>query len=397
MRVLAIHHSYHPLGGAPSTNGQAVAEALVSRGDDVTVLTALPPGHRHLPRRETINGVSVVRVATPKKRKGSLAARGIDGIAFVVSVLWYLVRHLRSHDVVIVSTFPPVILATVVRWLARPGGFRYVYHLQDLNPEAALVSGVMQRSWKTRLLRRLDQSNRHGATCNVVLSEDMAKTLRHDGIPSARIAVANNFIAGGRTRTQLSPELSKAPDKFRILFAGNLGLVQGLENVIEAARRLADPSPVEFVFVGSGAGEGRLRDLAAAAAPGRVSFFPPQPEAVAHEMMRDADVGLVSIMPGIHTAAYPSKTMAYLEANCPLIVIADPSSELATTVSGSGAGLVCRPGSVEDLLEAVEKMLAAGTSGMRPLAATLAETEFSRAAGVASWMDVMDGIRAEAR
>lgn len=393
MRVLAIHHSYHPLGGAPSTNGQAVAEALVGEGDAVTVLTALPPGHRDLKRRETINGVSVIRVATPKKRKGSLAVRGIDGIAFVLSVLWHLVRRPRSYDLVIVSTFPPVILATVVRWLARFGLFQYAYHLQDLNPEAALVSGVMERSWKTDLLSWLDRRNREQAAVNVVLSEDMAATLVAQGIEPARIATVNNFIAGNRERADLPFELAKGEDKFRVLFAGNLGLVQGLENVVEAARQMEGSASVEFVFVGSGAGEERLRKKAATAPPGRIEFLPPQKEEIAHEMMRDADVGLVSIMPEIHTAAYPSKTSAYLEAGCPLVVIADLDSELARMVRESGAGVAVAPGDPGALAEAVLKLSASGTGPMRELALDAAADHFSVEEGVDLWLAAIDRLR----
>ena len=71
-----------------------------------------------------------------------------------------------------------------------------------------------------------------------------------------------------------------------------------------------------------------------------VTVLPHASSADARELMRTADLGLVTLQPGVIRLAYPSKTMTYLSEGLPLLVGVEADSELATTVRAEGIGFV---------------------------------------------------------
>jgi colanic acid biosynthesis glycosyl transferase WcaI len=196
----------------------------------------------------------------------------------------------------------------------------------------------------------------------VVLSRDMVTTLRERGLDCRNVTVINNFLVTTETEAvETLPVALRRPDGvFRVLFAGNLGLVQGLETVIEAARLLSSHRDIQFAFVGTGAAEDGLKRQAGEMLGRSVVFFPHQTLAAVTRMMEESDLGLVSLAPGVYRTAYPSKTVAYLEAGCPILAAVEPESELAAFVVANRVGATCAPGDAAGLVSAVLNMKAVG-------------------------------------
>ncbi|MBT8208410.1 MAG: glycosyltransferase family 4 protein [Acidimicrobiia bacterium] len=390
MRVAIIIHSYWPDRGPIPSTTRALAEHLVTLGHTVTVVT--PTRSRSSASGlENVAGVSVRRVRIPRRWAGRLAARGLHAALFSVRVAAHVLWRRRSYDLVIVSTYPPILLAAAVRACAAWARYRYIYHLQDLNPEAALHSGVMRSGLRSRLLTRLETRNRTSAAGLVVLSQDMAATLINSGHSDAPIRVINNFMVSDSSNVEVPPEYLKREGVFRAIFAGNLGLVQGLDNVVEAARLLLDNGDIEFSFMGSGFAEESLRSHAQELGLSNVTFLPFLPEEQAQTVLRDADVGIISLMEGINQFAYPSKILAYLEAGLPLLAVADRGSDLADTVVESGAGLACPPGDPVALAGLVEKL--ARTAASRSSAVDqLANRRFSSGPALLAWTSLIEEI-----
>ena len=102
---------------------------------------------------------------------------------------------------------------------------------------------------------------------------------------------------------------------------------------------------IELVFMGEGSAKSELMRLVASApelARQRVRFLPHSTVADARELLGTADVGLVSLSPGVISYAYPSKTATYLSAGLPLLVAVEPESCLAHEVQTWGVGAVLR-------------------------------------------------------
>ena len=337
-----------------------MAAEYAAQGWDVTVFTAQPSYHgmgsdTRQPKKERMEGFDVVRVSLLREAKGSPVRRLLNAILFAVRLVAHCIAG-RRYDLITVTTMPPAVMGTAARVIRRLVGTPYVYHCQDLHPEAALAAGVMREGVVTRIMSWIDRQNCQKAGAVVVLSEDMRDTLAGRGLDTKNVYVINNFIVDSVESTEgLHPPLERKEGEFRVVFAGNMGRFQGLDTVVRAAPRLQDKPEIHLVFMGAGGAVGELKRLSDELGAENISFLPHQPTQIALRMMQESDLGIVSIRPEIYRCAFPSKLAMYLEAGCRVVTIVEPHSQLSRFVVESDVGRTCEPGDHRGIARAIEE------------------------------------------
>ena len=273
LRVLIIGINYRPelTSVGPYTAG--LAEQLAARGDEVTVLTGLPnyPAWRiargtprALLRSETIRGVTVIRAAHYVPAAQSAIKRGLYEGTFGLTGLLASLRFARPDAILgIVPSLSGGVLARLTGQRLRvPYGLLF----QDLMGRAARESGIAGGGAVAKATTAAEAWAARRARAIGVVSEGFTSYLVSLGIPERRIAHIPNW-------TILEPPAMTAPEtraRFGwaggdqiVLHAGNMGLKQGLEQVVEAARTAAERGdPVRFVFSGGGNQAGAIRAAA---------------------------------------------------------------------------------------------------------------------------------------
>lgn len=270
------------------------------------------------------------------------------------------VHVLRTRpQVVMASTFPPVVAAWTASLAARIVGARFVYHMQDVHPEVSVYSGGTLGRWPFRqVLCAMDNASLKRASAIVVLSQDMADTLAARGLRELPIHVINNFaLETHDDKHEVPAELRKAPGRRRAIFAGNLGRFQNLPLLAEGIARCFEAHPdLELMFLGDGAAERELRRRWGEHP--QVRFAPFLPFAAARELIAEADVGLVSLDRDIYRVSYPSKLATYLGLGVPVLVLVEPGSDLARTVEAQGVGTAPAEATPQAIEEALNRLLA---------------------------------------
>ena len=388
MRILAIYRHYWPDTTPYARLLRTILEDRTAHAA-CTVFTAQPSYNDastdRQPARETLGGVRVVRAWTPPERKRWMVTRLVASVWFLAAAVVFAWRTRRDYDVLLANVHPPVLMGLALRLIGRLTGKPFVLHMQDIHPEASVAVGVMRDSWRTRLLRRVDTANCRAAWRIVALCEDMKRTLAaRDASLEGRIRVVNNFALesfGGVGRTE---DESRSDDRFRVLFAGNLGRFQDLPRLVDAARMLDDS--FEIVFMGGGLMLPELKRLAAGQT--NVTFLPQAPVEAAVAEMRRSDLGVVSLSEGVCRVAYPSKSMTYLSAGLPLLAVVEDDSDLATEVREHNFGYA--PGQVSGVkLAAAIREAAidrgAWTPESRRRLAERAGTVFGSGRALAAW------------
>lgn len=350
MKILLVHRYFWPDAPPYAHMLRRIGGYLAGRGHEVSVFSTQPSYHDRAtfdeqPARETLDGMEIRRVRLLPERKRQTVRRAINTGVFLLRLLGHLLRH--RYEVVTFSTMPPVALGLTVRaaLFLTGGRGRYVYHCQDLYPEAALYGGMMREHLGYRLLRAIERSTCRAAAAVVVLSEDMRRTLLERGVEPERIEVIDNFSLvqpeelPAADDTPLPSVLEAEPDRFVVLFAGNLGRFQGLEELIDAAHRLAGEPRVVFWIVGEGLMKQALAERAGDLLGKTVFFAPYQPPPLAFRIMERADLGVVSLRPDLYRVAHPSKASTYLMAGCRLLVVAEPESRLVRSIVDGDVGV----------------------------------------------------------
>jgi len=405
LKILLIHRWFWPDAPPYASMLRSIAVQLAAEGHDVTVLTAQPSytattAARRMPRYQELDGVQVRRCRLLRESKDNFPLRALNMLLFMFAIAAHILRRRRRnrYDLVMASTMPPVLAAAMARVCARLHGGDFVYHMMDIYPEIAVDSGMAKHGVLMRWLARVDGRNCARAARVVVLSSDMKEALQARGLACENVVILNNFQLEAFDGDGAMPVgLEKPEGSFRLLFAGNIGRFQGLENVIEAIALLDDVPELRLDLFGEGSGRRALEQLAGARLGKKVFFHGYQPLENAIHVIATADLGLISLKPGIYRLAYPSKTMTYLGVGTPIMLVIEPESSLAHMVEEEGIGYHASQADPQALAAVIRHaVLERGSlEEKRKRAKALAERKFTAAAVLPQWSQLLAGLAAD--
>ena len=368
MRVLILSQYYAP---EPVPKPSELAEALRTRGHDVSVLTGYPnypsgdlyDGFRLRPMERTLaDGIPVVRAFEYPYHGTRAAGRMLNYASFMLSAP--LASLFAPKCDVIYVWHPPLTVGVAAAIIARLRRVGFVYDVQDIWPESALLSGLMKDGPLIRLMAWLERIVYKQADHIFVVTQGARDNLLAKGVPPAKVSVANHWVdpelfapAGFDVRTSVRTH-HRWTDKFVVLFAGNIGLVQGLDTVIDAAAALPAQSNVLIAIVGDGTDRRRLQDaVAARGLDHRVQFLERRPPDAMPALFAAADALLVHLRKSeLSRLVIPSKTLAYLAAERPIIMAMEGAA--ADVITAAGAGIALPSGDAAGLVRAIEALRA---------------------------------------
>ena len=359
MRILFLSQFFQP---EPMFKGLPLAKALRDRGHEVEVLTGFPnypggrlyEGYKIRPwHRETIDGIRVNRVALFPSHDRSTARRMLNYLSFATSAAMLGPWLVRKPDVIYVYNL--ITLGFAARLLRHFKGCRIVLDVEDLWPESVAGSGMMTNAVLLRMLQRWCRAEYASPDRLIVLSPGFKKNLEARSIPADKIDVIYNWC--DETSMPLSPpneDLAQQlgfAGRFNIVFAGTMGIVQSLDTVLAAARRLCHDDPnVLFTFVGGGVDVDRLKK-ASEGLP-NVQFLPRRPLAEIGRIFSISDALLVHLADDpLFGITIPSKIQAYMYAGCP--ILCGLRGDAAELVRRANAGLPFVPEDPDSLVNAI--------------------------------------------
>jgi colanic acid biosynthesis glycosyl transferase WcaI len=401
LRVCFFNRCYWPDTTATGQLLAELAEDLVStHGMDVTVVTGRPltSTHAAASRMEARNGVRILRARGTTLSQQSFAARAANYVTYFLSALLIALR-LPRQDVTVALTDPPIIgLAALA---ARPKS-GMVFFCQDIFPE---VAGLLEDFRSPVVDAILDRVNRYlvrRAARIVALGDTMASRLvQGKGADARKITVIHNWA----DTSAIVPSDKQNPfavanglhDRFVLLHAGNIGLSQNLEVVIDAAARLKARTDIVILFIGDGNRKEALESMAGERGLANVRFLPFQPREALRWTYATSDLCLVSLKPGLAGYIVPSKLYPILAAGRPYIAAVEPISEVAALTERHRCGVIVAPGDAAALAAEIERLAgdrqAREAMGAR---ARLAAELFARDRQVAAHAQVIEEVAGRA-
>jgi glycosyltransferase involved in cell wall biosynthesis len=351
-RVIFVNRFFHPDESATSRMLSDLAFRLARDGINVTVITSRQlygDARAALQPLQTVNGVTVHRVATATNGRARLLGRALDYASFHASAAMRLLRLARRGDVIVAKTDPPLI-SVVSSVVAKWRGAQLVNWLQDLFPEvaSALTPGVAPKLLE-RILRSLRDRSLLRASINVVLGARMRDRLLDRGVDPSSIRIVPNWadpqaIVPVPTHDSETRRLLGLTGRFVVGYSGNLGRAHEFETLLGAARLLHGDSEFAFMITGSGAKAAELRATVQSEKLTSFRFQDPQPPERLSDSLGAADVHLVSLLPSLEGLVVPSKIYGILAAGRPAIFVGHPAGELAQLVSQFDCGISVEAG-----------------------------------------------------
>jgi len=357
--VVGLNYAPEPTGIAPYTS--ALAKGLSELGHRVVVKTTHPhypdwrirPGYGRWSHNENIAGVRVQRLLHYVPRNPSSLRRVLSEVSFGLRAMFSTWG--KPDFVILVSPalFSSALAAVKMRILLP--GVPHMVWVQDLYGLGVAETGVgggraakVLASLESKLLR----SASGVAVIHERFAEHVASRLR---VQRSRVRVVRNWThlqdleLPPREKTRMS--LGWGEGLTVALHAGNMGVKQGLENVVGAARLAEERGEnVRFVLLGRGNQREKIEFLARGLS--NIQFIDPLPDLEYQATMAAADALIVNEKPGVAEMAVPSKLTSYFSTGLPIIAATDSGSVTAGEVETSGGGIRVNAGNAAALLDA---------------------------------------------
>lgn len=349
MRILLVSLNFAPeLTGIGKYSGE-MADALVDRGHDVTVVCAPPfypgwqiqAGHRaHGYRTEKPRpGLTIRRcpVWIPKHLGG--LSRLLHLASFALSMLPVLLSLVLWRPHVALAVAPALFCAPAVWLIARLTGAKAWLHIQDFEVDAAFELGLLRPPLLRRcalfaervLMRRFDVVS--------TISRRMMRRLAAKGVMAGHSAMLPNWVDLAVVRPQgrsneLRSSLGIAPTQVVCLFSGTLNLKQGPDVLVKTAQLLQHDARIVIVICGNGELRCGLEALASGLC--NVRFLDLQPASNLNALLNMADIHLLPQRRGAADLVMPSKLAGMLASGRPVVAAAVAGTEIASIAVGCG-------------------------------------------------------------
>jgi glycosyltransferase involved in cell wall biosynthesis len=351
MRIGLIADAYPPLRTSGAVQMRDLARALAEAGHE-TIMIVPAPGQDEAWRLDQDGAVQVLRLRAPRTKDVSYFRRTLTEMAMP----FVMARNLRRsgldrlHFDGIAWYSPSVFFAPLVRALRRRSGCRTYLILRDIFPEWLADMGVIRRGpvfWGLRAVSRRQYK-----------AADMVGVQTPANLPLVKpwvgakteVELLENWLAP-LVRRGCSIDLSQSPVAGRRIFvyAGNMGVAQGVDRLLDLATDLRDRVDIGFVFVGRGSDVARLRATATARGLDNTLFYNEIDPDDIPGLYAQCHVGLVALDPRHKTHNIPGKFISYMHAGLPVLATINPGNDLIGLIEKEGVGRVAVAGDEDDL------------------------------------------------
>ena len=254
--------------------------------------------------------------------------------ALFFSMWTFICLVLTRPTNVYVATDPPVVVPFIVAVYCRLFGASFVYHLQDIHPEAANIV-VPVNKFLFSFLQAIDNFTIRNAKALITLSEDMMEYIRERSGASTRICIIDNpgfYVEPVSTDKRTGD----------IIFCGNAGRLQRIPLLIGVIDEyLLRGGVLNFTFAGGGCFAPEINLLAENF--DQVTYLGVLPASQAAKLVNQHRWALLPIDDEVTKFAFPSKSSSYALSRTTIIAICGVDTSVSIWVNKNGLGIVCEP------------------------------------------------------
>lgn len=389
-KLLIYAHYYVP---DIASTGQILRELAEDMLDtfDITVICVVPSylgiiEDKYKTQRfykENINGIKAIRIRVPEFTKASKKSRVKNIISYFLGALGATFQ-VGKMDYVLSISQPPILGGLLGVWGKWVKHAKYIYNIQDFNPEQVIAVGYTKNKLITDAMMWLDKLSCRQSDLIITVGRDLVETVqnRFQGEKVPKTVMINNWI----DENEIYPLAENHPKvlefrkqygldgKFVIMYSGNIGLYYDLENLIRVIERFEpnaktkDGREVVFAFVGAGSVLSTLKNYVKKHDMHNVVFIPYQDKSALIYSLNAGDVYWCVNAKGIKGVSCPSKVYGIMAAGKPILGVLESGSEVCCLIEDTQCGLCCEPRDYDQVEENIRWFIAhAGSEEMNQM------------------------------
>ena len=360
MRIALIADTFPPLRTSGAVQLRDLSREFARQGHQLTVLLPASDLDRDW-ELQNADGVEVLRLRAPRTKDIGYVRRTLGELLMPFAML----RNLRKSPLArqkwdgVVWYAPSIFHGPLARALKRASGCKGYLIIRDIFPEWAVDMGLMGRGLPYRFFDAVARYQYSVAdVIGVQTPGNLAYFEKWRQQPGRTLEVLQNWLG----------EPAKKPCAIRVdatllagrkvfVYAGNMGVAQGMDRVLDLAERLLHRVDVGFLFVGRGSDAARLKTTAQARGLSNVVFFDESDPDEIPDLYAQCSVGIVALDPRHQSHNIPGKFLTYMQSGLPVLANVNAGNDLAALIRREQVGQVCESNDVEQLARMAETLL----------------------------------------
>jgi glycosyltransferase involved in cell wall biosynthesis len=329
------------------------------------------PGQRESWLIEDFDGARVVRLSAPRTKDISYVRRTVAELLMPFAMLHNLQRSPLANEVWdgVVWYAPSIFHGPLAAAIKKRSHCKGYLIIRDIFPEWAADMGLMGRGLPYRFFRAVARFQYSVADVIGVQTRGNLGYFQQWKEDAGRsLEVLENWLGkSAQRRCSIRLDASRLAGRKIFVYAGNMGVAQGMDILLDLAESLLSRPDLGFAFVGRGSEANRLAELARVRGLSNVQFFDEIDPDEIPDLYAQCHVGIVALDPRHRTHNIPGKFLTYMQSGLPVLACVNPGNDMAELIRMEGVGEVVENQSLHQLRHAAE-VLAANTESREDVA-----------------------------
>lgn len=337
-----------------------IVKTLHAQGHYVHILQKATGGNKpELPEEMAACGVTSTCIPCSVAGKSNFVSRYLTDLKYVCACCEALRRERYDRIFLQSSNVAGVQMHILSHWQPQ---VPVIFNVQDIFPENAVYSGKLCGNGLKYKFLSAEQKYAYARAGQIItISEDMRDQLLTLGVPRERISVIYNwsYQDGAYDPEKLDCTLVREMlpvDKFNVVYAGNIGLMQNVDTILSAAEQTLDHDEILYHIIGDGLYKKKLKKAAEERKLSNVVFAEMLPSELAPSLYCTADVNVIPLAKDIYKTALPSKTATCLACGKPVIFCLGKESQFAQRMAKEAGCVVLDSDRSDELAAAIVKL-----------------------------------------
>lgn len=329
--IVIIHQHFCPPDGFGNNRSFEVAKHLIAIGHSVTILAGsgnYAEQPKRLFTRSTIEGIQVDCIRVSYNHHMSYISRVWSFVLFFI-LSCIRVRTYKKNIDLIYAVSTPLSTGLIGLWYQTILKKPLFFEIGDLWPDVPVQMGIIKNKLFVHFLYKIEHLIYTKCNHIVLLSEGMKNHLLKKNIPAEKITV----LCNGTNVEQFTPAPDKtalrkhhhiSSDAFVVLYAGTMGLANGLEFFIGTAEKIQSKqnTSILFYFIGNGNRLAKLKSYVQEKNIRNIVFIESMPKKDVVDYFKLANIGIVSFDTAYEILETNSanKYYDYLASGLPVLV-----------------------------------------------------------------------------
>ena len=360
MRIALVADAYPPMRTSAAVQLRDLSHEMAKHGHIPTLI--IPSSNLDKPWiLENINGLQVLRLKAPPTKDIGYIRRTINELLLPFFMLYNLrkspLSKIKWEGVVWYS--PTIFLGPIAHALKKASQCRSYLIVRDIFPEWAVDMGLMGRGLPYRFFKIIERyqysvADVIGVQTSVNLAYIKACNLR----PGQRVEVLQNWLSDSvKINSSISLSETKLAGRKIFVYAGNMGVAQGMPILLDLAERLLCRLDVGFLFVGRGSDAKKLQEAAYFRKINNLEFYDEIDPLEIPRLYEQCCIGIIALDPRHTTHNIPGKFLSYMQAGLPVLANINVGNDLEHLIKKEKVGFVCTDNSIEQLVAIAERII----------------------------------------